>query len=242
MTKHIYFLIRIRNYIRSFFYKGKNYYCPICQKHSRLFFTSKDGLRKNAVCPSCGSFERQRFLMLVFNKYSFINPDKYKMLDIAPSFSLQKVFKGNRNIEYTSFDIASCLADIKGDITSMPFGDSSFDIIICSHVLEHIENDMTALSEIKRVLKTNGKAFIQIPLDKNLISTFEDKTITSPEQRKECYGQSDHVRIYGLDFSERLEKTGLNCQIVNCSESFDESLIRKYCLLEDEQIFVCTKQ
>jgi len=242
MTKHIYLLLKIRNFIRSFFFKGNDYYCPVCQKKSGLFITSKDGLRENAVCPSCGSFERQRFFMLVFNKFSFINPDKYTMLDIAPTFCLQKVFKGNSNIEYVSFDISSPLAEIKGDITKMIFENNSFDIIICSHVLEHIENDLTALSEINRVLKSNGKAFFQIPLDKKMKSTFEDKTITNPEQRKEIYGQSDHVRIYGLDFPERLEKTGWTYEIINCSDTFDESLIRKYCLLEDEQIFVCTKQ
>lgn len=95
------------------------------------------------------------------------------------------------------------------DITSINFKDIFFDIVICNHVFEHIQDDIKAMSEILRVLEKGGLAILQVPIDENLLETFEDDTVISPKERKKAFGQSDHVRQYSNDYAERLKKRWL---------------------------------
>lgn len=143
---------------------------------------------------------------------------KLKVLHFAPEKILTSIFKSYNNVEYLSVDIDPQKAMAKEDITNLSFEDNSFDIIFCSHVLEHIEDDSKAIKELNRILKPNGFAILQVSVKdefngRKIVKTFEDFTITDPKERERIFGQYDHVRIYGRDYRDRLENGGFKVKI-----------------------------
>ena len=93
-------------------------------------------------------------------------------------------------------------------------------MIICNHVLEHIPNDLEAMKELYRVLKVGGVAVLQVPISKNSFTTFEDPSVIDPNEREKTFGQSDHVRIYGQDYVDRLISCGFKATRINISEEY----------------------
>jgi SAM-dependent methyltransferase len=132
-----------------------------------------------------------------------------KVLHIAPELCFIDRFEAQENLEYITADIESPLAKVKMDIHDIPFEDDSFDVVFCNHVLEHVRDDGRAMQEMHRVLKPGGWGIMQIPLFFPLPeATYEDASITSPAEREKAFGQNDHVRLYGKDYPQRLEKAG----------------------------------
>jgi len=127
------------------------------------------------------------------------------------------------------------------DITAIQYKDDWFDVIICNHVLEHIPNDRQAMSEIYRVLKPGGWSILQVPISLSLEATYEDPAIRTPEERERFFGQNDHVRIYAADYKRRLESAGFVVEVCNSRNTLSASEIRKYALLKDENIYLCSK-
>ena len=146
-----------------------------------------------------------------------------------------------KNIEYTTTDLNSPLADIKADICNLPFKNNSYDIILCNHVLEHIPNDTKAMQELYRVLKPGGFGVFQIPQDLNRASTFEDNSITDKKERAKIFGQYDHVRIYGRDYFNKLRSIGFKVEEVDHTATLSDEEISKYCLAKGEIIPVVYK-
>jgi len=177
----------------------------------------------------------------LFLKTMTVFETKVKMLHFAPEQAFYNKFINMENIEYTTTDLNSPLAMIKADICKLPFASNYFDIILCNHVLEHIENDKKAISELYRVLKPGGVGVFQVPLDMNRISTFEDNSITDPKHRAKIFGQYDHVRIYGLDYFKRLESCGFKVEKVDFTKALSKEEISKYCINEGEIIPVVYK-
>ena len=162
--------------IISIFYYGNKVKCPICKKSFKEFFPYGRETRNNALCTNCLSLERHRLIYLYLEKET-------KLLHIAPEACLINIFKRFDNIEYITADLNSPLADIKMDIHNMPFKEKSFDLILCNHVLEHVENDIKALEEIKRVLKMDGIGIVQVPFYNPIPKeTLEDKSVTSKKE------------------------------------------------------------
>jgi SAM-dependent methyltransferase len=197
--------------------------------------------RGNAKCPGCGSLERHRLLWLYLENELNISTSKIKLLNIAPDYAIQTKLRKVKNVDYTSIDLESPIADQRSDITKLYFSNSIFDAVICYHVLEHIEEDIKALAEIYRVLKPGGWAILQSPIDFDREHTFEDFSITSPEERERIFGQRDHVRIYGKDYTSRLQNTGFVVKEDKFINRFTPLEISKYVLDKDEIIFFCTK-
>ena len=225
--------------IISVFYYGNNVQCPICDKSFRKFFPYGRNTRDNALCTNCLSLERHRLIYLYLKRESSLFKTKTKLLHIAPEGCLIDVFKSSDTIDYTTADLDSPLADIKMDIHSMPFEDNSFDFVLCNHVLEHVENDIEALEEIKRVMKKGGLGIVQVPFyDPIPEKTIEDKTVVSKNEREKLYGQSDHVRKYGKDYKGRLESTGLRVKVIKPNKFLNKSEIREYSIIEDEELFI----
>ena len=197
--------------------------------------------RPNALSPSTLSLERHRLLWLYLkNETDFFTSQK-KVLHIAPEQCFLKRFKKQKNLDYITADLYSPIADVKADICNLPFEDNSFDVVFCNHVLEHIADDKKAMSELYRVLKPGGLGIFQIPQDLTLETTYEDFSITTPEERTKHFGQYDHVRIYGKDYFDKLRAVGFNVNEVDYSKTLSPELITKYCLVKGEILPVCTK-
>lgn len=60
------------------------------------------------------------------------------------------------------------IIDYESDITSIPVPDASFDVVLCTEVLEHVPEPSAALKEIARVLRPGGRAFLTVPLGSGL--------------------------------------------------------------------------
>lgn len=133
---------------------------------------------------------------------------KPKVLHIAPERCFIKRFERELRDNYITADLESPLAKVKMDVQAMPFEEGSFDVVICNHILEHVDDDWLALSEIKRVLKPDGWALVLSPINYALKQTYEDSSITTPEGRKKAFRQYDHQRDYGLDYPDRLAMAG----------------------------------
>lgn len=146
-----------------------------------------------------------------------------------------------QNIDYTSADLDSPLADVKMDVHEIPFDDNTFDVVFCNHVMEHVDDDIKAMSEIYRVLKPGGWAIIQSPQDYSRETTLEDPTITDPKERERFYWQDDHVRLFGLDYGKRLEKAGFNVKEDRFVMELPKETVRRYALPPNEIIYFCAK-
>lgn len=214
-------------------------YCPCCNKRSRRFLPYGDNT--NAICPNCRSLERHRFLFWYLIKKTNILIDKQNLLHFAPEKTLSTAFEAAANIKYFSADIGSKEAMFITDITDISCAGQLFDCILCSHVLEHVVDDCKAIKEINRTLKKDGQAIIIVPLNEKMHKTKEDNNITSEDERERVWGQKDHVRIYGLDFSERLVLNDFSFLEINCKKTLSEKLIKKYALLENEYLYICRK-
>lgn len=247
--------IKYKRFFCSFLYTGTKFECPFCGGNFRKFLPSGlnipalkekkmvgGGRRLNAVCPRCYSLDRERLVYLYLKNKTNIFYKELKVLHIAPRENLQKVLKSCANIDYLSADLRSPLAMIKMDITNIKCEDNLFDIIICNHVLEHIPNDQKAMSELYRVLKPGGWAILQVPISLSLNKTYEDPLIVTPEEREKVFGQSNHVRIYANDYKDTLKKAGFFVQVYNFAKEFGEIVSRKYGLLKDENIYICSKR
>ena len=126
------------------------------------------------------------------------------------------------------------------DLTALKLEDQSKTLVFCSHVLEHIPDDLKAMSEIFRVLKPDGIAIIQVPIWQE--KTYEDFSLTSKEERLKAFFQEDHVRIYGVDIQERLESVGFHVEIKTV-DLLPVELIDKYSLSfkSTKEVFICRK-
>lgn len=238
-------LIKLSYVVKPFlilYFKGSRYTDPIDGKSFRKFlpYGYKDQ-RQNALSPSTLSLERHRLLWLYLKNETSFFTKKLNVLHIAPEQCFLKRFRKQNNLNYITADLLSPIADVKADICNLPFEDNSFDVVLCNHVLEHIEDDAKAMSELYRVLKKGGYGVFQIPQDLSLNTTYEDFSITSPEERTKHFGQYDHVRVYGKDYFDKLRKTGFIVKEVDYSKEISPEFMTKYCLIKGEILPVCCK-
>ena len=225
-----------------YIYKGDHFTDPIDGRSYRKFLPyGYEKQRQNVLSPGTLSLERHRLMWLYLQKETDFFTEKLKVLHIAPEQSFYKRFRKMKNLDYTTCDLNSPIADVKADIQNLPFEDNSFDVIFCNHVLEHVEDDKKALSELYRVMKPGGWGIFQVPIRYQLEKTFEDPTITDKKERIEKFGQYDHVRVYGTDYYSTLESIGFKVEKVNLSLKLSDEEIRKYALEKNEILPVVGK-
>jgi len=160
--------------------------------------------------------------------------DNRKILHFAAE-DLVRLNICKRASEYVSADYLREGFDLKLDISNMPeVDDAAFDVVIAFDVLEHVENYQKALHEIHRVLSLNGFAIFTVPQKDNLLVTYEDSSIVTPEDRTRHFGQWDHLRIFGEDFSEIVTNASFSVDVVDES-SFSKNQVRKYVLFPPTQ-------
>lgn len=227
--------------ILPFFLKGDKVQCPICEHHFRKFLPYGVNPRPNALCPKCLSLERHRLMWLYLKRKTDFFKKEYKVLHVAPEQVFFKLFKSQSNLTYVTIDLESPLADIKMNLEEMTFGNEEFDIVFCNHVLEHVDNDMKALSELYRVLKKNGYAILQSCIDYSREKTYEDAAIVNPKDREREFWQKDHLRLYGMDYSERLMKAGFEVEESKFINELSHEEIDRYKLTGNETIFIGRK-
>jgi SAM-dependent methyltransferase len=168
--------------------------------------------------------------------------EKHKVLHFAPEQAFLKRFKRLENLDYTTTDLNSPIADVKADICDLPFENDAYDFIICNHVLEHIRDDKKAMQELYRVLAPGGTAILQVPYKATLEKTFEDDTITDRAERARIFGQYDHVRIYGMDYFDTLRSIGFQVEAINYTAVLSDAEIKRYGLAKGELLPVCRKR
>jgi len=224
------------------FFKGNNFTDPIDGKSYRKFLPYGYGKqRENALSPGTLSLERHRQMWLYLQNETDFFTKNYKVLHIAPEQEFLRKFKKMKNLDYTSADLFSPIVDVKADILDLPFEDESFDVIFCNHVLEHIEDDRKAMSELYRVMKKGGWGILQVPMKNSLEKTYEDFTITDPKERQKNFGQYDHVRWYGMDYFDRLKPVGFDAEANFYSQKFSDADIKKFGLNRNEILPIVRK-
>tara|TARA_B100000787_G_scaffold145471_1_gene115678 strand:+ start:17959 stop:18723 length:765 start_codon:yes stop_codon:yes gene_type:complete len=228
--------------ILSLFLRGNKFEDPINGKtYRKLLPYGRLKVRENALSPESLSLERHRLIWLFMKeKTNFFNT-KLKLLHIAPELCFINVFKKMRNLEYTTADLNSSWADHKIDIHNIPFEKNYFDVIIANHVLEHVEDFHLVLAEFYRVMKVGGWGVFQVPINTKSLDTKEDKSIIDPKERERLYGQKDHLREFGLDYSKILAAAGFKVTESNFTEEIRPDLVERYALTKGEIIYLCEK-
>ncbi len=222
--------------------KGDRYTDPLDNRSFKTFLPyGHNKTRENVLSPSTLSLERHRLLWLYLKQKTDFFFAPLKVLHFAPEQAFYKRFRKLKNLEYTTTDLNSPLADVKADICNLPFKDNSYDFIICNHVLEHIPDDAKAMSELYRILKPGGTAILQIPQDMDREETYEDFNITDPKEREKHFGQYDHVRVYGLDYFDRLRSAGFKVEEVDFTSELTDEEIERFRLAKGEIIPVVRK-
>ncbi|MFZ2066247.1 MAG: methyltransferase domain-containing protein [Xanthobacteraceae bacterium] len=242
-------------------YLGTEYRCPICGTGLRAFrpmwksywrdvevyqpihpAESMETLNLEAfTCPCCDAFDRER-LIAIFLETAFAGFDRnrtYHLLEFAPGDALQKKLKSYPFIAYRSADLSRKAVDERVDMTDMAGQvDGSLDIVLCSHILEHIPDDRKAMREMRRVLKRDGFAIVLVPLVVGVDETHEDPGIDTSELRWKYFGMGDHVRQYGKrDFIQRLETAGLKVEQLGI-EHFGAETFRRAAIAENSVLYV----
>ncbi|NNG27104.1 MAG: methyltransferase domain-containing protein [Ignavibacteriaceae bacterium] len=228
-------IIKCESIFRFFhfqFYRGNRFKCNVCDKKLRKFIELKSG---DKLCPFCGSSSRNRRLWNIL-KSEYLRSN-IRVLHFSPSRSLKRFLSKDPSLNYITSDfMGEFEADKHYNITNINESDNSFDLIICYHILEHIEDDRAGMNELYRVLKPGGSCIIQTPFKDGEI--YEDATIKTAEDRLKYFGQKDHLRIYSVDgLKDRLTDSGFN---VNINE-FKEEEDNFNCFNSIEYVLIGTK-
>jgi len=217
----------VRFALRRAAYFGAARACPLCGHSVRRFIDHGYGhpvldrrrvvggvTRTEDRCPVCHGCDRTRMMMLWLER-SFAAPDRtWRVLHVAPDLGLYLWLKRQPCVAYTASDIDAARyrhipGTVQADLTSAPFADGSFDLVICSHVLEHVPDDRKAMAEILRILAPGGRALLLVPFAMDGAGTDEAPDLTDPAERIRRFGQWDHIRLYDRqDFLDRLASTG----------------------------------
>jgi SAM-dependent methyltransferase len=236
---------------------GFQYECPLCKARLASLLPLGEnfpvlieknvvgGRQRNARCPCCKSSDRERLLYLFLLHQTDLFSRPTKLLHVAPEKRLTKVL-AKSHLDYLTADLNASPARVmeQMDITKIHYPAASFDAILCNHVLEHVPEDLMAMSELYRVLRPGGWAILQVPIALTQDTTFEEPSIRSPEERERVYGQYNHVRLYGHDYVDKLRSVGFIVNEFAWTKALEDfgGLNNKYGLNPDEIIYFALKK
>ena len=240
--RHLHRISHFVFFIISPFYAGNRFEDPITGRtYRKLLPYGRTNPRENALAPHSMSLERHRMTWLYLKERTNFFSANLKVLHVAPEHCFLTRFKKLDNLDYISADLNSPWADIHMDVHDIPFEDETFDVVIANHLLEHVENDKKVLSEFFRVLKPGGWGILLVPMIVDMEKTYEDPTITSPEEREKHFKQNDHYRIYGRDYPERLRSVGFEAIEEDFVSTYPEELRERYCLPKEDLMYQVTR-
>lgn len=231
-----------RRVVTRLSFMGRRHYCPCCDGRARQFLDSPDGRRRGVRCPWCRSAPRHRALHLYLRKRTDLFDGRPKrILHLAPNPQIRRLLESAPGADYVSADLHRKWVKRQLDLTDMPeVHDASFDVIICCHVLEHITEDRRAMSELYRILRPGAWSILLVPLDDNRDRTFEDPTITDPDERARLFGHPNHVRVYGRDYPDRLREAGFDVSVDSFVRELDSATLERLRLTRLD-IHVCRR-
>jgi SAM-dependent methyltransferase len=219
--------------------RGDAVECPACGGSASKFFSGI--VYSGTFCPSCGASSRARLQALFLRRELGIEHSAARVLHFAPELGLIGMLSSLPTVDYVPADLVPDKDHERIDATAIHL-DPTFTGVITSHVLEHIPDDLAAISEMQRVLVVGGWALVIVPVHDELRSTFEDASIKSRWQRERYYGQHDHVRIYGRDFPARLRVAGFDVHERRYAAELRAGEVMRYGLSESDVIYLCKKQ
>jgi SAM-dependent methyltransferase len=224
-----------RRFERTFYRYGNSVECPFCGWTGWRFLSAGLQFAPNRLCPSCGSLERYRMLPLVLARE--VGDLDVRVLELAPKPCFTDYCRRQARWKYVSSDLSSPTAMVRGDLRQMPIATNSFDVIVCFHVMEHIHEDGPSFHEIARMLTPSGIGIICVPLAGAITQE------GAPESEWErLYGQSDHVRYYGMDIEQRMQAAGLAVRRIDTLSYFNSSELDRYALRGDDRyLFIVGK-
>jgi len=214
--------------------------CPVCGTRAHRFLTFGLDRRRNAECPSCGSLERHRLLWLYLTRHSDLARGRHRVLHTAPEPFMEQALDRLPLLRRIGVDRFNPSADVQADLTDLPFPDGRFDVVLSSHVLEHIRDDGAAISELARVLRPGGWAAIMVPFDPDRPVTDEGRDVTSPAERLARFGHPYHYRIYGADLPARLAEAGFRVSVVSSKRLLTPHQRRRY-RINRNYLFFCRR-
>lgn len=204
--------------------------CPICDYSAMNFSPFGRIPREDARCPRCGSLERHRLLWLFFQRKTALFSDQLRVIHFSPMSCFAARLSKKKNLDYNTVDIKEGY-DHQFDIQEIPETIGKFDVILAIHVLEHIDDDILAMREMKRILNPGGWAILQVPINRK-------KTKENPTDVSLRKGQKDHVRGYGPDYLDRLKSAGLDVDVVPFDSFISDSEATMYNTTK-EDIYLC---
>lgn len=228
---------RVPRPVRRALFAGDTYACPACGAQLRRFVVlHRDWYQ---WCPVCRSLQRHRLVALLLDRL-LSNWQPARILHIAPEASIRARLRAIPGTLYISADRCAPDALLRLDLGAMQFSDGVFDLVFCSHVLEHVPDDRQAMREIRRVMSPTGKAVILVPITAD--ETTEDPTLADPVERERRFGQHDHLRRYGPDVTQRLAEAGLQVERLASEDLVPPGELLRLGLEPGETIFVCERQ
>lgn len=225
-------------------YKGNKVSCPVCGNSFRKFLSygSSVAHRENVLCPYDLTLERHRLMWLYLQNETDFFSVKKKVLHIAPEQCFHSKFKTQKNLDYLTGDLESPIADMHFDLHNVPLKSNQFDVIFCNHVLEHVADANQCLKELYRMMKPGGWGIFQVPQDFNLEKTLEDPSIKDPKERERVFWQKDHVRLFGKDYPQWIERAGFEVTIFDPKVHFSNDEIARYRLMPQELLYIANKK
>lgn len=211
----------------------------MCSTSARRFQDYGKPVRPEARCPSCGSLERDRAVWSYLAERTDWLERRTRVLHVAPERSLERKLRERFGQAYLTADLSRSDVSLTLDICDIPFKDDVFDLLLCSHVLEHVDDDRLAMRELYRVLAPGGVALLQVPI--NAERTDEDPSVTDSRERERRFGQHDHVRSYGPDVIGRLEEAGFAVEELIVRDLFSAQRIARQRMDPATRLHVCRK-
>lgn len=160
-------------------------------------------------CPVCSANDRDRLMIAFLESLQSDDKEKLRMLQIAPSRTIEFYALGREDIVYDSTDMTMKDVSFNANLQDLSMiEDETYDIVVCLHALERVEDDRKAMREIWRILKLQGVCLVCVSLAVGKNET-DEQWGCPVEENWRRFGHGAHSRFYGQeDFVNRLQHAG----------------------------------